>query len=271
MKIDKESGLPAKEEFSIQGILDAIHEDIEGDLNTIAEILGRSRFVLADQHEAQMPPQGEIVLGLEQGDEDTQANVERHDNDNVMILNEDASLVEGSNSGSAAYGLLERLQTVPRTVRMNSDAAVLTTPARPDVFSAVRTHSSPPDIQPEPASPSVSTMPVSADLRDHSTRLSDRGPARAVVSEMYLSAEADGVHSGIVPTVSESGRQYPLYTHDDTDFFEGPVSPRRRPTSRWRFGSWAAADYPAIASWFSRGQRVDDEDAESRLRELLDR
>lgn len=266
MKIDKESGLPAKEEFSIQGILDAIHEDIEGDLNTIAEILGRSRFVLADQHEAQMPPQGEIVLGLEQGHEVGPANIERYDDDNVMILNEDASLVEGSNSGSAAYGLLERLQAVPRPARINSDADVFSTVARPDVASPVRTHSSPAAIQPEPASSLLPSTPAFADLRERSPALSNRGPAEAVVSNMYLSVEANRVHS-----VSGPRRQDPIYPHDDTSPTQTSISPRSRPTTGGRFGGWIAADYSALTSWFSRGRRVEDEDAEARLRGLLGR
>src|SRR6185437_6179273 len=56
----KKNELPPIHEFSIQGILAAIAEDVEEDINAAAEILGRSRLVLADQHESHLPPQGEI-------------------------------------------------------------------------------------------------------------------------------------------------------------------------------------------------------------------
>ena len=264
LKLDRESGLPAREEFSIQGILDAIHEDIEGDLNTIAEILGRSRFVLADQHEAQMPPQGEIMLSP--GPEAETAPID----DSVMILNEDASLIDGSNSGSAAYGLLERLQAVPRPVRMSSDAAALIS-TRPQIVSPIRTHSSPAAIQPEPENAPAPAVLASHQPPNKGGMASASGPSRAVISEMYLSAEADGVNSGVVPTVSEAGRHYPLYTYDDSNLFEAPVIPRRRPLPSRRFGTWATLDFSALTSWYSTGLRVEDQDAEARLRGLLNR
>lgn len=270
IRIDRESGLPAREEFSIQGILDAIHEDIEGDLNTVAEILGRSRFVLADQHEAQMPPQGEIVLNQGEGVETAAANEGRLADENVLILNEDASLVDGSNSGSAAYGLLERLQVVPRLARMNSDAPALTS-ITPEVISPIRMHSSPAAIQAEPDISFSMRVPSGVEPRQRRAIMPDRSPASAVVSETYLAAEADGVNSGIVPIVSEAGRHYPLYTHEDIDVFESSLFPPRPPVSSRRLGSWVVPEMSTLTSWFSTARRTEDQDAEARLRGLLRR
>jgi len=270
IRTDRDSGLPAREEFSIQGILDAIHEDIEGDLNTVAEILGRSRFVLADQHEAQMPPQGEIVLNQGERVETAAANEGRLADENVLILNEDASLVDGSNSGSAAYGLLERLQVVPRPARMNSDAPALTS-MTPEVISPVRTHSSPAAIQPEPDTSFSMRVPSGIEPRQRIAIMPDRSPASAVVSETYLAAEANGVNSGIVPIVSEAGRHYPLYAHEDIDVFESSLFPARPLVASRRLGSWAVPDMSTLTSWFSTARRTEDQDAEARLRGLLHR
>jgi len=270
MKIDNESGLPAREEFSIQGILDAIHEDVEGYFNTVAEILGRERFMLADQHEAQMPPQGEILLEQELATGIVSATEGRPGDDNVIILNEDASLVDGSNSGSAAYGLIETLQVVPRPARMNSDAAALM-PRTPEMTSPVRTHSSPAAIQAEQDIRLVASMPSAFEPRQRSTGVIDQTAAPAVVSETFLVADADGVNSGTIPSISEVDRYHPRIAHIDTDLHQDSLPATRRLLARRRFGSWAPAGASTLVSWFATVQRPVDQDAEARLRRLLNR
>lgn len=272
---DPRTGLPTVKEFSIAGILAAIHEDIEGDVNTISEILGRHRFAPADEYDAQMPPQGEIV-GEESLVVDDEA-VPSHVGDNVMILNEDASLVEGSNSGSAAYGLLERLQAHPRPARMTSDAPIVTRPARADAVSPApaRTLSSPAVLQPESQSASAAAntrqhRPVRRHRRPRSS-LPARGPSEPVVSETWLSAEANGVSSGMVPTVSEAGRHYPLYTHEDTDLFETTAFDRDRTQHSHRLLQWTVPTFSTFTSWFSGRRPNSDQGAEARLRRLLAR
>lgn len=258
---DKTTSLPALEEFSIQGILSAIEEDIEGDLAVISEVLGRSRFVLADQYESQMAPLGEIRsngfdMGLTEEEEDFEFRGGAADD--VMILREDASLQDGSHSGSAAYGLLERLQAVPRGFnagieRMIVDAGV---PARNEVVQ---------DEVDVPVSMPVVTL---AEAREFlATR--PEGPARAVVSETHVSAEADGVSSRMVPIVVEAGRQYPLYTRDDTDVFENP-NMTTEPSAPTRRRSYVSG-FEGITSWLSRGSSEGVMDAEARLRGLLNR
>lgn len=138
INMNKNSGLPALSEFSIQGILSAIQEDVESDINTIAEILGRSRLVLADQHDSHMPPQGEIraVSNSLQAVEEASASSERLAGDDVFILREDASLIEGSQAGSAAYGLLERLQAIPRSPRIRNEMSFDRQPGSPSLPSS---------------------------------------------------------------------------------------------------------------------------------------
>ena len=165
--------LPPLEEFSIRGILAAIAEDIEEDVNAISEILGRSRLVLADQHDSQMPPQGEIraMSSPLQAVAEASASNERlaAGADDVLILQEDASLVEGSHTGSAAYGLLERLQTVPRTRRMRSEIAGSVT-SRPGSGS-IRHYSAPPVLPDMPAVVEGQEPPAVSALSHPSRRL----------------------------------------------------------------------------------------------------
>ena len=46
-------------------------------------------------------------------------------------------------------------------------------------------------------------------------------PTAAIVSEVWLSAGADGKVISDPPVVSEAGKHYPLYSYDDSDVFEG--------------------------------------------------
>lgn len=274
---DKATQLPALEEFSIQGILSAVEEDIETDLAVISEVLGRSRFVLADQYESQMAPLGEIRGDDMLGEEENFRSV-----DDVLIVREDASLVDGSNSGSAAYGLLERLQAVPRTANNLGVGA-----ERPlmDESSSPRQEIA----QLEPAIPAFVPSTTLVETRDPTTTRPN-GPAQAVVSATYLSAEADGIGSALGPVMSESGRPYPMNTHDDNDAPEDTASPRETliPPRRQSF----VPGFDGIASWLSRGTRggangsgagsgggggcggagdAGANDAETRLRGLLNR
>ncbi|KIW68608.1 hypothetical protein, variant [Phialophora macrospora] len=278
--------LPSEEEFSIRGILAAIAEDIEDDVDAIAEILGRSRLVLADQHESHMPPQGEIraLSGPLQAVAEASASNERlAAADDVLILQEDASLVEGSHTGSAAYGLLERLQIVPATRRMRSEVP-RTVASRPGSGS-VRHYSAPPILPTVPAAvedigaSTVSPLSPSSRrlLQSHldGDKLQDPHPRTtdAVVAETYLSAAANAVIISDPPVVSEAGRHYPLYTYDYSELFEGPMlSPPPPPlTFRERLQSYMPRiDLPTLVSWV-QGHDSHVISAESQLREILHR
>ena len=52
--------MPLEEDFSIESILQAIEPDIRATLDSIAEIYGKSKLSLANQHGSHMQPFGEI-------------------------------------------------------------------------------------------------------------------------------------------------------------------------------------------------------------------
>ncbi|PVH94086.1 hypothetical protein DM02DRAFT_618858 [Periconia macrospinosa] len=55
--------LPAIESFSFSAILRAVDPEIRDAIDAIAEICARSRYSLADEYDAHLPPQGEITVG----------------------------------------------------------------------------------------------------------------------------------------------------------------------------------------------------------------
>ena len=283
--MNKNNELPPIQEYSFESILGAVSEDVEVDINAIAELLGRSRLVLADQHDSHLPPTGEIRATPLQAVAEASSSNERLAADNVMILNDEASLVEGSHSGSAAYGLLERLQAMPRARRMNSE--IPSSPTRPRAVSAARNNSSPAVLteaagQPEPeaSSPIGHRAPwgllrTDVDREDEADR--SRATA-AVVSEVYLSAGADGRILSDPPVVSESGRHYPLYSYDESDIFEGRnVNQASNLSFRERMRRLVLLrDFQGATAWIARPQSVAGavnraSSAESQLRHILGR
>ena len=203
-------------------------------------------LVLADQHESHLPPQGIIhdtVRPLQAVEEASSSN-ERLAADNIIILGEDASLAEGSHTGSAAYGLLERLQAIPRIHRQQSELPPTTT--RASVLPP-RTLSSPAVL------PEHTVSFVEAERRRRSTlasrsllntsnlpRLSSP-TTNPVVSEVYLSAGANGRTATNPPVVSESGRHYPLVQLRRERAVRGPC--------RAAVGFDAAADEAIKVAW----------------------
>lgn len=284
--MSKDNQLPPIQEYSIQGILAAIEEEIEDNVNAISEILGRSRLVLADQHDSHLPPQGEIRAtssSLQAVAEASTSNERLAATDDVLILREDASLVDGSHTGSAAYGLLERLQAVPRTRRMKSDISHESASRR--ASGSARNYSAPAVLRDVPLPSEDHDQTASPGLPQASRQLMQNQahevqegepPSRtttAVVSETYLSAGANATTVSDPPVVSEAGRHYPLYSYDYSDLFESPEPPA--PTARIRFVRRLQSLIPtgelqSLASWVhGRGGHVVT--AESQLREILAR
>ena len=292
-------GLPPLSAFSIQSILAAIHEEIEPDVDAISEILGRSRLAPADLHESHMPPQGEIremnVRPL-QGIQEASPSNERLAEDNVLILNEDASLFDGSRAGSAAYDLLGRLQVMPRIRRQRSDPPITTRPtlppqgmlSSPAVVQEVR-----PTLLPTEAPAEAPTKSSNAPRLLLQNADSDPSPSRPprrprttnpVVSETYLTAGANGITISSPPVVSESGRHYPLYSYDESDLFEtAPIIPLASSVTgggggggggRWGMPSMARITSPSgwRAWWYDDLSRLGAaRGAEGRLRDVLRR
>nr|KAK5450032.1 hypothetical protein LTR18_000046 [Exophiala xenobiotica] len=270
MSRDRE--LPPLQEYGIQGILAAIQEDIEEDVNAISEILGRSRLVLADQHESHLPPQGEIRAvnnPLQAVAEASASNERLAAIDDVLILREDASLVDGSHTGSAAYGLLERAQVNPRTRHGRVDGAGQ--PATEPGTSSPR--NLPPRMVSAEVSPGVQdnvhaglSMPShpraahpSRQLLPNQIRESGENQNRttnAVVSETYLSAGANAVTA-----------------YDYNELFEGSSFAVHlpRPSFRERLRSIIPTeDLAGLLSWV-QGHNDRVVTAESQLRDILDR
>ena len=256
--------LPPISEYSFEGIWNTVQGDVEEDINAIAEIWGQHRLVLADQHESHLPPQGEIRAPLPglQAVAEASASTERlgtpADDVNVMVADLEASLVEGSNAGSAAYGLLERLQAMPRTRRQHSDfpqqLPATAGPSAPRV-QPTRNASSPAILNDIPVTTTIEVLAVPEVLPspDTSARRSSKNllqtqappdatqnalPSRltgAVVSEVYLSAGANGSVVSDPPVVSEAGRHYPLYSYDESEVFESSQGARGPQTRQLSF------------------------------------
>ncbi|RMZ79724.1 hypothetical protein DV738_g3234, partial [Chaetothyriales sp. CBS 135597] len=208
----KAGELPSLQEYSFDGILATISEDVEEDFTAIGDILGRSRFVLADQHDSHLPPTGEIRASPLQAVAEASASNERLAADQVIIANDEASLIDGSHSGSAAYGLLERLQALHPTTPL----ATTTTSPTPHMTRELRTSASGPSRS--------SARPLIHSLLNRSTTPAPtldshphphRRTTQPVVSEIYLSAGAGGRIFSDPPVVSEGGRFYPLYSYDE--------------------------------------------------------
>ncbi|KAI9876562.1 MAG: hypothetical protein M1830_005260 [Pleopsidium flavum] len=62
-----DDGLPAVEVFSFQNILQTIEQEARGDVDAIAEICGKSKMSLANEYDAHMPPQGELLATRQGG------------------------------------------------------------------------------------------------------------------------------------------------------------------------------------------------------------
>ena len=283
--------LPPISEYSIQGILAAIQEDIEGDIDAISEILGRSRLAPADLHDSHLPPQGEIRAGARrlQGIEEASSSAERLAADDILILNEDASLIDASRAGSVAYGLLERLQAVPQIRRNRSDSQAMSraSHAPQRLLSSPAVLSEPPiilDLEVPQRSTRAPRYLLHSDKSISDLRVSGARTTQPVVSEMYLNAGANGTTVSNPPVVSESGRLYPLYSYDEADLFETPITISIMPTSTSRNFRQHFPDLSRVTSslvWRSWFWSTDDEDpnhseqsrnsAQTRLRSVLDR
>jgi hypothetical protein len=255
-RMGKRDELPSISDFTIDGILSAIQPEIEGTIDAIAEIMGRSRLSLANEYDSHMPPQGEIRANSRPAllpVEEASASNEQLAADNVIIVPEDASLIEGSHAGSAAYGLLERLRVSPRTrPRDTMPHRALSSPAILEDFE-------------EPRSPTTPRMLLH----------NGAGITPPTVSETYLSAGANDRLASSPILVTESDP--PLY-YDDSNLLEDlsePQSPDQVQSIQTRMQNLSLiSDLRGLATWLHRERRGNpkgQEDAETRLRVILER
>ncbi|EFR01236.1 hypothetical protein MGYG_04240 [Nannizzia gypsea CBS 118893] len=109
--------LPSVEEFGIDGILQSIEPNIQVTLDAIAEICGRSKLSLANEYGSHRPPLGEIRAPARTGDhglltvEEASSSTERLADDNVLVVGDDISTVDGHGRYSSTY---DYLNPIPR-------------------------------------------------------------------------------------------------------------------------------------------------------------
>lgn len=109
--------LPSVQDYSIEGIIRAIEPDIRSTLDNIAEICGRSKLSLANEYGSHLPPQGEIRATGRSMDnglmtvEEASPSDERHIDENVAIMGDNPSLVDGRDDlPTPSLEMLENLQ-----------------------------------------------------------------------------------------------------------------------------------------------------------------
>ena len=135
---------PAVEDFSIEGILRAIEPDIQSTLDSIAEICGRSRLSLANEYGSHRPPLGEIRAPSRPADyglltvAEASSSAERLAGENVLVVGDDISTLDGREPTSSTYTLVESL-------RSNVGVVGHRPPASPPQDESVQPH-----LQPEP-------------------------------------------------------------------------------------------------------------------------
>lgn len=100
-----------------------------------------------------------------------------------------------------------------------------------------------------------------------------------IVSEVYLSAGANGRAASDPPVVSESGRHYPLYSYDESELFEDPaeqLSGEPKPVQSRLLNLMGIGNWEGLAHWLAgssanSGEGQSSESAEGKLRDVLER
>lgn len=118
--------LPSDKEFSIENILQAIEPDIQGTLDSIAEICGRSKLSLANEYGSHIAPLGEIRApagGLVPVEEATSTD-ERRADEGVVIFDDDPNLMDAGRDVHplSFYRYLENIQQASLTLERNGAA-----------------------------------------------------------------------------------------------------------------------------------------------------
>jgi len=220
----------------MQGILTAIEEEIDSDIDAISEILGRTRLVLADQHDSHLPPTGEIGTVPDV----LETPVELHPVDDgippgeVIIIGEEASVVEGSNSSSAIYGLFERLQILPRVERPTDDLSARKASQRtPSVYTTSCPAALPVSHSGETLGASNKIIKPPRAARSLLQSGSNVNPliltARAQVSGTHASPEPHQVSLSPLPTLSGHGLHAKTSIQsggEPLESLQGPHTPR---------------------------------------------
>ncbi|OGM40545.1 hypothetical protein ABOM_010782 [Aspergillus bombycis] len=204
--------LPSDEDFSIDGILRAIEPNIRHTLDSIGEICGRSKLSLANEYGSHIAPLGEIRAppgGLMPVDEASSEH-ERQATDNVVIYDDDHSVMDGrDHPSSMQFGLMEnaRHSTGPRNAGFPSmpsfyggdGSSVQVHPDTPRSMGFSTTVDSESALGPLPTTREIASRPKSCGrvllATDAESGTDDRRrliQTPALVSEVLLDAQADG-------------------------------------------------------------------------------
>ncbi|PGH04225.1 hypothetical protein GX51_03570 [Blastomyces parvus] len=282
--------LPSVQDFGIDGILRAIEPDIQSTLDAIAEICGRSKLSLANEYGSHRPPLGEIRASNRSIDhgllpvEEASSSNERLVDQNVVILGEDTSTVDGHSRFASTY---RSFANAPEDAGLAPYGPAMPPTWGQEIFSrhnALSTsHLSSTGAQAPPSSqttkeakPSRHSFDWALLGRETEQRQQHRHSmsTQPVVSEVHLDAQADGTYF-----MDTSWESYHLETSGHTEDYSvdppGDESLHRILAERLSL----LADLQGWLAWFRNiGHRLDQEGdspacqtAEMRLREVLQR
>ncbi|PGG95087.1 hypothetical protein AJ79_10275 [Helicocarpus griseus UAMH5409] len=276
--------LPSVQDFGIEGILRAIEPDIQSTLDAIAEICGRSKLSLANEYGSHRPPLGEIRASSRSLDPGflpvggAGSGNERLVDQNVVILGEDTSTVDGRNPFSSTYRSLINAHEDTGTVAYgpaippNWDQDHFPQHTVPAMTSSVRPQPSPRTTEARPSRHSFDWTLLGRET-DHRKQHRHSISTQPVVSEVHLDAQADGTYP-----IDTSWESYHRETSGDIPDYSGN-NPANENLLRVRERLSFLADLQGWLSWFrNMGYRLDQDGdssasrtAEMRLREVLHR
>lgn len=205
---------PSDKDFSIESILQAIEPDIQGTLDSIAEICGRSRLSLANEYGSHIAPLGEIRApagGLVPVEEASPSD-ERRADEGVVILDGPGHMEIGRDMRPLSfYRYLENLREATSSLERNGVTASVSS-VQPSASSpaTVAAYVNAPDlgVSPLPAIREFVSRPRSSsrDLLAKTDSCRDDHPSPdivtpAVVSEVHVDAQAGERNADTGPSV----------------------------------------------------------------------
>ncbi|KKZ68849.1 hypothetical protein EMCG_00020 [[Emmonsia] crescens] len=281
--------LPSVQDFGIDGILRAIEPDIQSTLDAIAEICGRSKLSLANEYGSHRPPLGEIRASSRSIDhgllpvEEASSSNERLVDQNVVIIGEDTSTVDGRNPFSSTY---RSLGNAPEDTGLVAYGSAMPPTWGQDAFSQQNaisaSHLLSTETRPQPSSRTHEARPSRHSFdwallgreTEHRQQHRHSISTQPVVSEVHLDAQADGTY-----LIDTSWESYHRETSGHTEDYsvDPPVNETVLRIRAERLS--LLADLQGWLTWFRNiGHRLDQDGdsptchtAEMRLREVLQR
>lgn len=262
--------LPSAEDFSIEGILRVIEPDIRNTLDTIAEICGRSKLSLANEYGSHIAPLGEIRAppgGLVTVEEASPSR-ERQADDNVVIYDDDNSFACGRDHQPpySYYGYFNASQTGHDFGYQSIPGDRPLVPSQPDAsgMEVDLNH----EAYPFPISREFPSKPGSccrAFLGKPPASAPDNHSqdilTPAVVSEVYIAAQASNTSSSSGPELPSTGG----FAADPTEYYNRPSGKQSTLPDLQTLLSWLK-----YISWGSSSSPSEWQAAETRLRETTE-